>query len=127
MGYFSQHIPMSTNNITRWIPAAVCRKLDIVDNILNKLEKHAENLETLVSKRTAELENEKQKTDMLLYRMLPALVLILCIAIKIMMRRGIFAPCGILTSKSDHDHSMHLFSQNRTRHIITNLHSSIRN
>lgn len=47
------------------------RKLDIVDNVLKKLEKHAENLEVMVSRRTAELEGEKQKTDLLLYRMLP--------------------------------------------------------
>ena len=54
---------------------------------MKKLEKHAENLETtvsrrtaeetaeetveMVSRRTAELESEKMKTDMLLYRMLP--------------------------------------------------------
>ena len=50
------------------------RKLDIVDSILKKLEKHAENLESTVSRRTAELEEEKRKTDLLLYRMLPRLV-----------------------------------------------------
>ena len=47
------------------------RKLDIVDSVLKKLEKHAENLEVTVSRRTAELEDEKRKTDLLLYRMLP--------------------------------------------------------
>lgn len=52
-----------------------CRKVDIVDNILQKLEKYADNLEILVQQRTAELEDEKQKTDMLLHRMLPPLVL----------------------------------------------------
>ena len=48
-----------------------CRKLDIVDSVLKKLEKHAENLEATVSRRAAELEGEKQKTELLLYRMLP--------------------------------------------------------
>jgi hypothetical protein len=38
---------------------------------LKKLEKHAENLEAMVSRRTAELQGEKQKTEMLLNRMLP--------------------------------------------------------
>jgi Heme NO binding associated len=47
------------------------RKADIVDNVLRKLEKHAENLEQMVNRRTAELEGEKLKTDLLLYRMLP--------------------------------------------------------
>jgi hypothetical protein len=39
-----------------------------------KLEKYAENLENLVNARTAELEEEKRKTDILLYRMLPRFV-----------------------------------------------------
>jgi len=49
----------------------MCRKLGIVDSVLKKLEKHATNLEMLVSTRTTELEGEKQKNDALLYRMLP--------------------------------------------------------
>ena len=57
------------------------RKLDIVDSVLKKLEKHAENLEQMVCKRTAELEGEKQKTDMLLYRMLPRYLLVTAIAV----------------------------------------------
>jgi hypothetical protein len=48
-----------------------CRKVDIVDNMLQKLEKYADNLENIVLQRTAELQDEKQKTDMLLNRMLP--------------------------------------------------------
>ena len=43
--------------------------------MLKKLERYADNLELIVSRRTAELEDEKQKTDMLLYRMLPPSVL----------------------------------------------------
>ena len=48
-----------------------CRKIDIVDAMLHKLEKYADNLESIVQRRTAELEDEKLKTDMLLHRMLP--------------------------------------------------------
>ena len=42
-----------------------------MDSMLQKLEKYADNLENIVQQRTAELIDEKQKTDMLLYRMLP--------------------------------------------------------
>jgi len=42
-----------------------------MDSMLRKLEKYADNLEDLVQQRTAELMTEKQKTDMLLHRMLP--------------------------------------------------------
>ena len=42
-----------------------------MDTMLQKLEKYADNLEGLVQQRTSELEDEKHKTDMLLYRMLP--------------------------------------------------------
>ena len=39
--------------------------------MIQKLEKYANNLEEIVQQRTAELVEEKQKTDTLLYRMLP--------------------------------------------------------
>ena len=42
--------------------------------MLQKLEKYADNLESIVQQRTAELQDEKMKTDMLLNRMLPPLV-----------------------------------------------------
>ena len=42
-----------------------------MDTILHKLEKYADNLESIVQQRTAELIEEKQKTDMLINRMLP--------------------------------------------------------
>ena len=42
-----------------------------MDNMLTMMEKYADNLEELVDVRTAELVEEKKKTDMLLYRMLP--------------------------------------------------------
>ena len=48
-----------------------CRKFDIMDSMLHKLEKYADSLENIVQQRTAELIDEKQKTDMLLHRMLP--------------------------------------------------------
>jgi len=49
-----------------------CRKFDIVDGMLQKLERYADNLENIVQQRTALLMDEKHKTDMLLYRMLPS-------------------------------------------------------
>ena len=39
--------------------------------MIQKLEKYANNLEEIVQQRTAELVEEKQKTDTLLCRMLP--------------------------------------------------------
>jgi len=42
-----------------------------MDSMLHKLEKYADNLENIVQQRTAQLFDEKQKTDMLLHRMLP--------------------------------------------------------
>ena len=52
----------------------IYRRLDIVDVMLDKLEKYASNLEEIVMKRTSELVDEKKKTDLLLYRMLPQYV-----------------------------------------------------
>ena len=43
-----------------------CRKTDIIDHVLKKLEKYANNLEAIVEQRTSELLDEKKKTDMLL-------------------------------------------------------------
>ncbi len=42
-----------------------------MDNMLKMMEKYADSLEELVQERTQELEEEKKKTDMLLYSMLP--------------------------------------------------------
>ena len=53
------------------IALCVIRKMNIVDNMVKKLEKYANNLEEIVAKRTEELMIEKKKTDQLLYRMLP--------------------------------------------------------
>ncbi|KAL7636943.1 UNVERIFIED_CONTAM: hypothetical protein RMT77_012701 [Armadillidium vulgare] len=46
-------------------------KLNIVDNMLAMLEKHAYNLEAKVQQRTHQLMEEKKKTEALLLRMLP--------------------------------------------------------
>lgn len=43
----------------------------MLENMLTMLETHTNNLEELVSQRTSLLELEKQKTDKLLYQMLP--------------------------------------------------------
>ena len=48
------------------------RKINIMDTMVQKLERYANNLEDIVDKRTEELIHEKKKTDQLLYRMLPA-------------------------------------------------------
>ena len=39
--------------------------------MLDMMEKYANNLEDIVEQRTAELVEEKKKTDTLLFRMLP--------------------------------------------------------
>lgn len=43
----------------------------LMDHVFNMLEQHASNLEKEVEKRTKEILEEKKKTDLLLYRMLP--------------------------------------------------------
>jgi guanylate cyclase, other len=48
-----------------------------MDHVFNMLEQYASNLEEEVAERTKELAEEKKKSDILLYRMLPRLV-ILC-------------------------------------------------
>ena len=45
-----------------------------MDNMLDMMEKYANNLEEIVEQRTSELVEEKKKTDALLYRMLPRLL-----------------------------------------------------
>nr|XP_006811144.1 PREDICTED: atrial natriuretic peptide receptor 1-like [Saccoglossus kowalevskii] len=47
------------------------KNTNIVDNILNMMEKYANNLEDIVEERTRMLMEEKKKTDKLLYSMLP--------------------------------------------------------
>jgi hypothetical protein len=50
------------------------RTTNIIDNMVNMLEKYANNLESLVEERTIQLVEEKKKTDQLLHQMLPPLV-----------------------------------------------------
>jgi len=57
--------------VIRLFVLCTCRKFDIIDHVLEKLEKYANNLEAVVDQRTSELTDEKQKTDQLLNRMLP--------------------------------------------------------
>lgn len=42
-----------------------------MDNMIAMMEKYTDNLEEVVQERTQQLEDEKLKTDELLYRMLP--------------------------------------------------------
>ncbi|KAL8565518.1 hypothetical protein ACOMHN_049494 [Nucella lapillus] len=44
---------------------------NIFDNMMNLMERYANNLETVVAERTVELHEEKKKTETLLHRMLP--------------------------------------------------------
>ncbi|CAH1242817.1 NPR2 [Branchiostoma lanceolatum] len=46
-------------------------KINPVDQMMNLMEKYSKHLEVLVAERTADLLHEKQKTDRLLYSMLP--------------------------------------------------------
>lgn len=57
-----------------WGLDVMCR-INIMDNIMNMMEKYAYNLEEIVEERTQQLVEEKKKTDRLLYRMLPSSVL----------------------------------------------------
>ncbi|KAH3891200.1 hypothetical protein DPMN_015290 [Dreissena polymorpha] len=47
------------------------KKASMVDNMMAMMEKYTNNLEEIVAERTEQLQDEKRKTDALLYRMLP--------------------------------------------------------
>ncbi|XP_006816871.2 atrial natriuretic peptide receptor 1-like [Saccoglossus kowalevskii] len=71
-----EHRP-ELGEIKRAISAANPNKTNnILDNMVAMLEKYANNLEDIVAERTAQLEVEKKKTEVLLYRMLPESVAI---------------------------------------------------
>jgi len=50
--------------------------INIMDSVMAMMEKYAQNLEDVVEERARQLLEEKQKTDRLLYRLLPPSVLI---------------------------------------------------
>ena len=50
------------------------RNVNIMDNMLQMMEKYANNLEELVEEKTQQYVEEKKKADMLLYSMMPVLV-----------------------------------------------------
>ena len=50
------------------------RRKDLMDNLLEMMEKHTSNLESVIEERTHELSLEKARIDQLLYNMMPAYV-----------------------------------------------------
>mgnify|MGYP000167497368 FL=1 len=57
--------------IIYFMESLVFRNTDIVDSMLQMMEKYTDQLEELVDQRTRQLEIEKAKTEELLYKMLP--------------------------------------------------------
>ena len=52
------------------------KSVNVIDNMINLLEKHAEKMEDLVAERTEELQAEKKKVENLLYNILPRSVIL---------------------------------------------------
>ena len=59
------------SNVVNCIRYVLFRKSNVVDNMIHMMEKYTNNLEDIVAERTGQLEEEKRKTEALLYRMLP--------------------------------------------------------
>ena len=51
--------------------SVLLRTASVLDNMLMMMERYSNRLEEIVAERTAQLEDEKRKTDQLLYKMLP--------------------------------------------------------
>lgn len=49
----------------------LCRSTSVMDNMVKMLEKYSSGLEELVQERTVQVEEEKKKSEILLFRMLP--------------------------------------------------------
>ena len=47
------------------------RDLSLVDAIMQKLDRYANDLEHIITERTRELEDERRKSELLLYSMMP--------------------------------------------------------
>jgi len=49
----------------------VCRNFSVIDAIMQKLDRYANDLEKVIEQRTLELEEERRKSELLLYSMVP--------------------------------------------------------
>jgi len=49
----------------------ICRNFSIVDAIMSKLDRYANDLERIIEERTRELEEERRKSELLLYSVMP--------------------------------------------------------
>lgn len=47
------------------------RNLNLMDHMLKMMEKYTTDLEEVISERTRQLIDEKRKTDLLLYKLMP--------------------------------------------------------
>ena len=80
-----QLLPEIVNHVSITLPISplLYLRINIMDNIMERMEKYALNLERTVNERTLQLVEEKKKTDRMLYRMLPSYVDILIFYIHI--------------------------------------------
>jgi len=54
-----------------WFVIIVCRNFSVIDAIMQKLDRYANDLEKVIEQRTLELEEERRKSELLLYSMVP--------------------------------------------------------